>query len=127
MDEDEFESTIFIMETGPGPPAGRPRWYCYQREPGFDTPEEGVNWARTRAPTVMVGALTGTYYWVGEPPSGWDEGDGPLKPWPPSATERREIEPEVKTVDDSLRAWYGPEDNPVLALEPIQLADLRAR
>jgi hypothetical protein len=227
MDEEEFLSIVFINETPPGPPAGRPRWYCYEREPGFDTPEEGVAWAAPRFDRVMVRPLTGVYYWVNQPPSEWEEeGAGPLKQWPPSEAERLEIdqnyeatveryaeanrlapafaeeivrrlsaalpepwsvqakgpdislthrgarfdqfslldqemhwayrgvldwvqseiseettdawpydskrgmhmwEPEVRLLNNTLRAWYGPEDDPVLTFEPIKLAELRAR
>ena len=91
---DEFDRTIFIMETGPGPPPGRPRWYCYEHEPGFDTPDEGVAWALTQTDLVLVRPLNGPYFWAGTEPTEWDErssGD-PLRPWPPSPTERKEID-----------------------------------
>jgi hypothetical protein len=235
--EEEFDRTIFIMETGPGPPAGRPRWYCYQHEPGFDDPDEGVAWALTQTDLVMVRPMNGPYYWAGTEPTEWDaESVGePLRSWPPSDEERRRWDtdyaqasetlaevkriapqlaeaiadrvakvlpepwsaealspserpddlepgpavaitrndtggriiygvadfeipaiyeeilsqaqdaiaeettdawpggpgarrlwmPDVEIVDDEVRAWFGPKDDPVLVLEPISLAELR--
>jgi hypothetical protein len=34
-------------------------------------------------------------------------------------------EPAVRMVDGTLEAWYGPEGDPVLILEPISIDDLR--
>lgn len=224
---DEFDRSIFISETGPGPPAGRPRWYCYEHEPGFDTPEEGVVWALTQTDVVMVRPLYGPVFWAGTKPREWDEREEPFRPWPPSREDREEIDanyqrkveriaevnrmaprlaeaiadrvakvlpepwsvkaatgeepsvlilregrevyeggigdfeiwelyeeilsgvqdeiseettdawphnptrgmhmwmPEVEVADNEIRAWFGPKDDPVLVLEPIQLVELR--
>jgi hypothetical protein len=225
---EEFDRTIFIMETGPGPPHERPRWYCHQHQPGFDTPEEGVAWALTQSDLVMVSSLAGIYYWAGTEPTEWDEQEWPLRPWPPSDEERQEIDanyalkvrrlaevneiaprlaeaiadrlakvlpvswsaharfeegpevvitrdgeaeravggvgdfeiediyveilsqaqdeiaeettdawpggprsrhlwmPDAEVIDDQVHAWFGPKDDPVLTLEPIDLAAIRA-
>jgi hypothetical protein len=100
--EEEFDLTIAIMETRPGPPAGRPRWYCYQHQPGFDTPEEGVEWALTQTDLVLVRPLNGPYYWAGTEPQEWPEDEWPLKPWPPSSQQRRQIDADYQRVIERL-------------------------
>lgn len=87
---DKPEGTFYVLEDEPTPT--RPRWYCHwdgREAPGFGTPEEAVAWGLIRARTVIVRTLDTVFYWAGERPSGWDD---ELRPWPPSAAERRQID-----------------------------------
>lgn len=79
------------------PPPQRPRWFCHWDGasagiPAFESPEDAVAWGVARARTVIVRPLGAFYYWAGEKPSDWNDEYDDLRSWPPSATERREID-----------------------------------
>jgi len=72
------------------PPPTRPRWYCAAHPGGFDEVDEAVTWALERAPTVIVRTVEQVLYWAGSAPE--DRGRDDMRPWPPSAKERAEID-----------------------------------
>jgi len=107
--------TLYVLEDDP--PATRPRWYCHWdggSAPGFENLEDAVSWGLTRARTVVVRTLGTVFYWAGDRPSDWEDDDleGPLRAWPPSATERRAIDAAYEAAvaadraDSEARAAY---------------------
>ena len=99
----EAEDVLYVIEDDP--PAMRPRWYCHEYPPGFDDVDEAVTWALSRARTVIVRTLAPDFYWAGTPPL--DRGDGiEMRPWPPSAGERTQID---AAYADAVRAVAADE------------------
>jgi hypothetical protein len=75
------------------PPPERPRWYCEGKS--FDTPEDAVARALTRGRSVLVRTVGGRIFWARELPATWDnERDGEARPWPPTPSERQQIDDE---------------------------------
>lgn len=96
-DPGERSGTLFVLEGDPAPT--RSRWFCHWdgvSVPGFDTPEEAVVWGLAHARTVIVRTLGDVFYWAGERPPDWGDPTIDLRAWPPSVSERRQIDTEYQ-------------------------------
>jgi hypothetical protein len=102
--ETTAEDVLYVIEDDP--PAVRPRWYCHEYPPGFDDVDEAVAWALSRARTVIVRTLAPDFYWAGAPPVDHGDGDVEMRPWPPPATERAQID---AAYADAIRAVTADE------------------
>lgn len=90
-DEGRF-GTFYVLEEDP--PSARPRWYCHwdgDDAPGFESVEEAVAWGVKRARGVVIRTVRTIFYLAGERPDDWSD-DTELRAWPPSVTERRQID-----------------------------------
>lgn len=123
--------TLFVLEDDP--PATRPRWFCHCNgapAPGFATPEEAVAWGLARGRTVVVRTLAPVFYLAGEPPEDWEHEDLELRPWPPSPSERRQIDADYEAAvaaaceEEAARASYEGGRNRWLATHAPDRAGL---
>lgn len=84
--------TLWVLEDEP--PADRQRWYCHldgDAAPGFDTPEDAVEWGLMHAEGVVVRTLGSVFYLVGERPQHWSD-DKEARGWPPALAEREQLD-----------------------------------
>jgi hypothetical protein len=89
----ERQGTVWVREDEP--PATRPRWYVHwdgASATSFDMLEDAVSWGLERARTIIVRTVCDVVYWAGERPLDWDTDREPLRSWPPSTAERRQID-----------------------------------
>jgi hypothetical protein len=99
--------TVYVLEDPP--PATRPRWYVHwegDEGPGFDDVDRAVEWGLARARSVVVRTLDTVFYWAGERPEDYEEGE--ILPWPPSERERRRID---VAYEAALAAELGEQDS----------------
>src|SRR5689334_17391417 len=110
----ERQGTVWVSEDEP--PATRPRWYAHWDgafATSFDSLEDAVSWGLERARTIIVRTVGDVVYWAGDRPSDWDTDGEPLRSWPPSSTERRQIdvdyEAAVRAANEEEAACEGYE------------------
>jgi hypothetical protein len=117
------EGTAHVFEDQP--PATGARWYVNWGGVvglGFDTPEDAVSWGLERARTIILRTVSDVLYWAGEHPPDWGTDREPLRSWPPSTAERRQIDVDYEAAvnaadeEEAARAEYEREREEWLAL-----------
>jgi len=110
---DRRRGTLFVLEEDPTPTD--PRWFCHWDgafAPRFESLDDAISWGLERARTVIVRTLGPVFYWAGDRPSDWRDYDleGGLRPWPPSAAERRGIDAVYESAAAAARADSAARD-----------------